>query len=378
MLELLEKSNVYNTLVLLLNLSFGSGHSSQLLGSDDQASCGHKLWVPSERDISAAVAYALAGLSFRSSVSKLSLLNCSAGRASTYIALGSNSAEESNAVLVTPPRHSLGQQTSSSILSPEFGSLCYRLLSAALYRGHKTPYRVLCVNLLESFLRGIETKTSSAASRIVVSTSIIKALRDSLTCPNSSPDCLPPSVFAALLDALASALLPSQSHLNHISVSPSGVADQWRSSAAASAKSVSCTSSLDPVLSVPELAAWVSERYFDDSPMVMSALLRLIGRLGNEKSYAHIAAARKLHANVLSSKVILVVLSCLSANESIDVRSLAALTMWTLLHGSESSRAILKDVQSSIGMPHFDCSSVEVYGELSLKALEVLHDHWMR
>ncbi|CAE7339700.1 unnamed protein product [Symbiodinium microadriaticum] len=383
MARLVNSLNVYNALIVLLNHYFSIVNTVQprrvaptLQSPSPPFSAGNHLevWAPSEKDIAAAVVYAVSGLCCNGTLPKVCFLSCSAARASTHLEL-TGGAESSS--VITP--------AAASNSSGDLGSLCYRLLTMALFRGNKTPFRVFSVQFLESFMRGVDHGASGAASRIVLSTSIVKALRDSLNCSSASLDCLPPEVFAALLDALASALLPPICQLHQkqreIDVSPCSITDRFRSpttngSASLSSKSASGASSLEPVITIPELTAWICDRYLRESSTVMCALLRLLARFGDEESYAHVPAARKLHANVLSTKVILVVWRCITESSDIDVRSLAILSMWTILHASESARAVLKRARTSGELVDMDLMKVQVTGELCSRAREVLCQLW--
>ena len=378
---------MFNILVSLFNKAMGPSFLS-----DDKAIPGcSKSWIPTERDVAALVVYTLSGLCGGSVISKGFVLNCPAARASTHIGYGNGSSKDASA-MVTPPRPPSTFASSGTAQSNgDMGSVCYRLLSGALSSRNPTSYRMFCVSLLESFMRGVDGKISSAASRMVVSSSVIKALRDSLSASSpSSSESLPDVVFAALIDALASALLPPGNLLNRsthpdqfVGASPSSVTNKFASPINgtrqhfSSKKATSCTAALEPVVSIPELVAWVADRYFYESEQVMCSLLRPMARLGDENSYSNVASSRKLHANVLSNKVLLVIWNCISASESVQVRSFAVLAMWTILQSSESARAILRDLRTSHDISLIDTiSQTKVSGEPSLRALDVLCEMW--
>ena len=391
MTRLLHGHNVFNVLISLLHHSFGvastalSGHSTEGNG-----------WTPTDKDVAAAVVYAVSGLCSYDSKTKSHFLNCSAARASTHLEL-LDRMQIGN--VATSPRAAGMSPSSSPSTGSDTGSLFYKLLGAGLCKTHKKPHSVFSVHLLESFLRGTDSGAGGAASRVVLTALIIQALRDSLNCPNTSPDCLPAEVFAALLDALASALLPplvhhygdvnpphstSQQQQHEIDISPISIANQFSTPAVGKAKLASKSPSklassalgLEPVLTIPELTAWVCERYLNVSSTVMCALLRLLARLGDEESYAHVPAARKLHANVLSSEVIVVVWRCIAECVDIEVRSLAVLSMWTILHASESARAVCKQLKASEELEVVDILNVKVVGDVSCRARDVLHELW--
>jgi len=295
-------------------------------------------WVPNVTQLWAAAVCAISTMC-SSHAGKGYLLVCPSSRASTHIS--------------TISRPSASPNTSSTEEEEGGTSLFYRLLSTATLRSNTLSYRLLSVYMLGALLQTNEGRSSTA--RLVLGNSILKAVRESLSSTNASPDRLPPPVLAGLLDALCACLLPVDRPAASTVASP--ISPPLCSSRRLPGAE-SDISRLDPVMSIPELVEWVASRYVSGSPGVVCSLLRLIGRLGAEGKNSS-PSSRKLYANVACEGVISTVVKCAENNDT-DVQALVLTALWTILHSSEHSRAILKRLTGDGAINKFDILDIQL------------------
>jgi hypothetical protein len=216
--------------------------------------------------------------------------------------------------------------------TPSSMLLC-RLLSIGLQHKKVFPNRLLALRLLESLAR--DCAQGSATLRNIIHNDIMTALHNDLKSNSqASAESLPAEIFSALLDALGSViLLPATD--NTKSTPGTTLTARFQSIALPA----------DSVLSISELVKWTYDRYSSCSIIVLS-LTRFVGRLSCEnsvlKNQQWIVTCRKTFAMVLAEEILHVVAATCGPCHCAQVRTIALMTVWFILHRSQRARSFFK------------------------------------